>query len=201
MGIMAFKLFYKGKELDKTLSVAQLDDIKEGDYLIASEGLGKPFKFNRFTSVYTSYGWSNSGNYPDGIAFIPTQNIKVCGFSTFAAREKPSYEMKYKVKIDGNDVEEDTVVATGWEDEYYFRYRLKAIYDVPSGSKIEFSCWIAENLASHTYVESYYGEGGYEYEQVENEHKGMFKIEAGGDSSNGTSVYSGHFGEIMYYLG
>ena len=50
--------------------------------------------------------------------------------------------MKYKVKIDGNVVEEDQVLATGWEDKYYFRYRLKGIYDVNSGGKIEFICWI-----------------------------------------------------------
>lgn len=109
--------------------------------------------------------------------------------------------MKYKVKINGVEVEEQTIVATGWEDEYYYRHRLNGVYDAPSGAKIEFSCWIAENLSSKSYVETYYGEDGYNYETVENEHKGLFKIESGGESSNGTSVYSGHFGEIMYYLG
>jgi len=74
---MAYKLFYKSKALDKAACIAQLDDLTEGDCIFASEGLGKPYKFNRFKSVYTSYGWSNSGNYPDGIAFIPNQPIKV----------------------------------------------------------------------------------------------------------------------------
>lgn len=198
--VISFKFFFNGKELDKSMTVAQLDNIINGSYIFATAGLGKPSKFNRFKSVYTSYGWSNSGNYPDGIAFLPQQHIKVCGFSTFAARSKDSYQMKYRVRIDGTDVEEDTIDATGWEDQYYYRHRLKGVYDAPAGSKIEFTCWIADNLASHTYVETYYGEGGYDYEQFENEHMGLFKIESGGDSSNGTSVYSGHFGEIFYYL-
>lgn len=199
--LIGFKIYHRGKEIDKTMSVAQIDDMQHKDIIFAAEGLGKPYKFNRFKSVYTSYGWSNSGNYPDGIAFIPQQNIKVCGFSTFAARSKDQYEMRYRVRIDGNDVEDETITASGWEDQYYYRHRLKGIYDAKSGSKIEFTCWIAESLSAHSYVETYYGEGGYEYEQFENEHMGLFKIESGGESSNGTSVYSGHFGEIFYYLG
>lgn len=75
--IIAFKLFYKGKTLDKAQCPAQILEINDGDYIYAPEGLGKPSVYKRFKSVYTQYGWSNSGSYPDGIAFIPTQNIKV----------------------------------------------------------------------------------------------------------------------------
>lgn len=108
--------------------------------------------------------------------------------------------MRYRVRIDGNDVEDETITASGWEDQYYFRRRLNGVYDVPAGGKLEFTVWIAENLSSHSNVETYLGENGYDYEKYENEHMGLFKIDSGGDSSNGTSVYSGHFPEIMYYL-
>lgn len=97
-------------------------------------------------------------------------------------------------------MEENQLTASGWEDEYFFRHRLNGVYDAPAGSKIEFTCWIAADLSTHSNVDTFHGSDGYEYEQVENEHMGMFKIEDGGDSSNGTSLYSGHFGEIMYYL-
>mmetsp|Transcript_25563 Transcript_25563/g.22710 ORF Transcript_25563/g.22710 Transcript_25563/m.22710 type:complete len:257 (-) Transcript_25563:362-1132(-) len=86
--LMGYKLFFKGKEIEKDQNISTMDDIKEGDTIYASEGFGKPFKYCRFSNVYKSYGWSNSGYSPDGIVFIPTQNIKVCGFSTFAARSK-----------------------------------------------------------------------------------------------------------------
>ncbi|CAI2373399.1 unnamed protein product [Moneuplotes crassus] len=199
--LMGYKLFYNSKELDKDSNLSKIEGIKNGDTIYASEGFGKPYKFSRFPRVYTSYGWSNSGNYADAITFVPTQNVKVCGFSCYAAKQKPSYEMKYKIKINETVVEEEQVEATGWEDEHYYRHRLKGAYNAASGSKIEMVCWIAENLSSHSYVETFYGEDGYNYEQVENEHMGLFKIESCGESQNGTGLYSGHFGEIFYYLG
>ena len=106
--------------------------------------------------------------------------------------------MKYRVKIDNNTVEEDQVTATGWEDTYYNRFRLKEVYNANSGSKIEFSVWIAENLQNRTNITTYHGENGNDYESVENEHMGLFKIEQASDSGNGTGLYSGHFWEIMY---
>ena len=75
--LMGYKLFLNGEEVQKETNLSQLTSIKEGSTFYASEGFGKPFKFNRFKKVYTSYGWSNSGSYPDGIAFVPNQNIKV----------------------------------------------------------------------------------------------------------------------------
>lgn len=75
--LMAYKLYFNQKELAKDNTLASIDDIKEGDSIYASMGFGKPYVFKRFPRVYTSYGWSNSGNYPDGIAFIPNQSIKV----------------------------------------------------------------------------------------------------------------------------
>ena len=73
----SFKLFMKGKALDKESSLAQLEDVKDGEFIYASQGFGKPFTWKRFPRVYTSYGWSNSGSYPDGITYVPTQNVKI----------------------------------------------------------------------------------------------------------------------------
>ena len=38
-----------------------------------------------------------------------------------------------KSKLINNVIEEDKVLATGWEDTYYFRYQLKGAYDVSAG--------------------------------------------------------------------
>lgn len=75
--IMGFKLFLKGNFIEKDMTIAQLDSINHNDTIYASEGFGKPFVFKRFKDTNLSYGWCNSGNYPDGIAFKPTQNVKV----------------------------------------------------------------------------------------------------------------------------
>lgn len=77
LALMGYKLFYNGNHIEKDVTLSSLEGIKAGCTFYASEGFGKPFTFNRFPKVYTNYGWSNSGSYPDGIAFIPNQNIKV----------------------------------------------------------------------------------------------------------------------------
>lgn len=75
--LMAYKLYFKGEFLEKDRTIASMDNIIEGDTIYASMGFGKPYTFKRFPRVYTNYGWSNSGSYPDGIAFLPQQNIKI----------------------------------------------------------------------------------------------------------------------------
>ncbi|CAI2373289.1 unnamed protein product [Moneuplotes crassus] len=195
-----YKIFFRGKEIDRNSTVATLEDIHEGDSIYASEGYGVPFRFLRFKKVTTDYFWCNSGNYPDGICFVPTQDIRLFGFSTYSSPKKDSYEMKYRIKIDGTEVEEDTVMCSGWEDEHYYRFRLQRVYPVSKEQKIDITVWIAESMSSHTNVETYHGNDGYTYHEVENEHKGLFKVESGSESGNGTSVYSGQIPEILYFM-
>ena len=181
-------LFFKGKSLDKGGWIAQIENITDGDIIYASEALGKPFIFKRFKEPNNTWFWCNNGCSADGIIFVPTQNVRVWGFTWYAANQKDSYEMKYRVKIDNNSVEEDQISASGWEDKYYFRFRLKGIYDANAGSKIEFTVWIAENLQSQTEVRTYHGDWGDDYETYENEHMGLFKVESSSESDNGTGV-------------
>lgn len=75
--LMAYKLYFKGEFLEKDKTIALLDNIIQGDTIYASMGFGKPYTFKRFPKVYTNYGWSNSGSYPDGIAFLPQQSVKI----------------------------------------------------------------------------------------------------------------------------
>lgn len=186
--LASYKFFYKSREIQKDECLANIEEIYDGDALFASEGVGKPFKFSRFPEIHDRYQWSNSGRYTDGLAFTPNRNIRISGFSTYAGKTESQYEMKYKVNIGGVDVEEDTVLASGWEEEYYYRHTLNGVYPVTAGQKIEFTVWIAKDLASNQDVTTYRGNRGEEYEKVENEHMGLFKIEHGSSSDNGTSV-------------
>jgi len=199
--LSSYKLFFNGKEVDKEDCIANIENIFEGSTIYASEGVGKPFKFSRFPEFHSTYRWSNSGRYSDGLAFIPSQNIRLCGFSTCAAKDESQYEMKYQVTVDGTEVEKETIVASGWEDEYYYRHRLNGIYPVMAGQKFEIIVWIAKSLASNTDVTTYRGARGEEYDKVENEHMGLFKLEYASSSDNGTSINCGHFPEIFYFLG
>ena len=55
-------------------------------------------------------------------------------------------------------------------------------------------------MTDHSSVTTYSGNSGDQYETFENENKGLFKLDANPQSNNGTSVYSGHFPELFYYL-
>ena len=121
--------------------------------------------FKRFKEVWMEWHWLNSGE-PDSIVFIPNKNIKLCGFTWYAAVEKNSYEMRYIVRIDNVKVEEETITWSNWEDIYYNRVRLKSSYDVSANSKICFDWCIAESLQSNEWIETYHGENGDQYEMV-----------------------------------
>ena len=175
--------------------------VVEDDNLFAVEGLGKPCTFRRFKCDESlSTWWSNGGTYPDGLRFIPNQAIKLSGFSTFAATTESCYEMKYEIKINDTVHETRQINSPPFEDKYFCRVKLEELADVPAGANLDITVWIAKNIASNSYVTTYSGNGGDQYENMENENKGLFKLEANPQSSNGTSVWSGHFPEIYYYL-
>ncbi|CAI2373142.1 unnamed protein product [Moneuplotes crassus] len=199
--IQSYRLFYKGRELNIDESLANIDHIYDGATILATEGTSTPSKFCRFPPINEMRSnWSNSGRGADAIIFIPNQNIRLCGFSTFAATTDHQYEMKYIVKINGIIVEQDQVTASGWEDKYYHRYTLQDTYPVQLGQDISLTVWIAKDISSHQYVSTYAGSNGNDYTTIDNEHMGLFTIKSTKESRNGTSVSSGHFPEIFYHL-
>ena len=145
-------IFFKGICLDKSLIPIQTQILNDEDYILAIQSFVKPSVFKRFRSIETSQDWYSNGNYSDEIIFIPNKNIIICGFSWYAAKYTDKYEMRYIIKIDDTIVEKETIVATGWEDKYYFRRELNGKYDASSGSKIHITCWISENLQSDSNI-------------------------------------------------
>ena len=74
-------LFYKGKILDKSECIAQVDNITDEDTIYATESLGKSFIFKRFKELYLRWLWSSSAYSSDDLIFVPTWDIKVCRFT------------------------------------------------------------------------------------------------------------------------
>ncbi len=91
-------------------------------------------------------------------------------------------------------------MSNPWEDKYFHRVQLNDLVEVPSGANLDITVWIAKNMTDHSSVTTYSGNSGDQYETFENENKGLFKLDANPQSNNGTSVYSGHFPELFYYL-
>ena len=69
-----------------------------------------------------------------------------------------------------------------------------------AGQKIDFSVRLAKKWESHENICTYYGEGGTAEGDPANADKGLFTVEYGTDTSNGTSVERGQVPEYIYYL-
>ena len=128
--------------------------------------------------------WSNCGRYPDALKWIPNQAIKVSGFSVFAASEttNSSYDMQYEVRVNDSVVIAKTPVfrSPPFEETYFCRIKMEELVDVPAGAGLEITVWIALNMSDNSYVNTYSGNNGESFNDLENEHKGLFKIEGSG---------------------
>lgn len=189
-------------ELPKDVDLEKLYESKIGVNLFAVESLGIPSKWKRFQTHYEGSEWSNSGSSADGIIFVPTKDVLLAGFAAWAPKTEPSYMMKYKAEVDGVVVEEDpnATVYTKFQDTYFNRIMFENPHEVKTGSRIKITIWISKDFSNSSYVYTYYGTNGSDYATVQNEHMGLFTLEASDNSGNGTSVYSGNIPEIFYYL-
>jgi hypothetical protein len=109
--------------------------------------------------------------------------------------------MKYHITV--NDVQItscETKNYTGWEEKYYKSVFLEDTYLVSKGSKITFHMKLAKNLDNRDTLHTFSGNDGYSFADVENTHKGLFKIESSGEDSNGTSQGNGQIPGILYNL-
>ena len=126
--------------------------------------------------------------------------MTIAGFVSYAAKDDPDYELKYKLEIDGATVEEcPPKKYSNWEETFFKTVMFENTYDVNANSRITITIWIARSFSSSQGVNTYYGTDGYNFTTVENEHMGLFTIESSGNSSNGTSVSSGQIPAILYF--
>lgn len=195
-----FKVFHNDTLLEKNAEIDKIYEHGKELYFMAFESMGKPRKWCRFPRAYEYGTWSNSGSCTDSICFIPSKNVTIAGFQTYAAKDEPEYEMKYRLKI--NDVEKElSPVAkySNWEETYFKTIMFNDTYDVPANGRITITVWISKSFSSSSCVYTYYGTDGYSYATVVNEQMGLFTVDSGGDSSNGTSTSSGQIPSILYF--
>lgn len=189
-------------ELPKDIKLETIYDPKNGIWVFAVESLGKASKWKRFATHYEGSEWSNSGSSADGIIFKPTKDILFSGFSTWAPKTEPKYEMKYKIEVAGKVIcqDQNRTEYSKFEDTYYNRVMFDTPYEVKADQKIKMTWWISKYFNHNENVYTYYGTNGSDYATIQNEHMGLFEIDASDDSGNGTSVFSGNFPEIFYYI-
>lgn len=177
--------------------------VNSSSILLAVQGIGKPSSWARFDLINGNRSdWYNSGS-TDGIVFVPQQDIKLAGFSTWAAKEDSTYEIKYTISINGTEVlkrEPHQAPPFGGEKNTCCRNMLEECIDVKAGQKIKFVSVVAKNIANNENVLTWSGQNGHDYANVKNKDMGLFKVEDSDDSNNGTSTGSGHYPEIFYHL-
>lgn len=105
-----FKFFSKGLEITKGQSLTP-GLLIEGDQIVAVQGLGKPKQWKRFEKPYEHSTWSCNGRYADALTFKPQKNIIFAGFSSWAAKDDTSYDLKYQIEVDDSEV-----IKTDWEN-------------------------------------------------------------------------------------
>jgi hypothetical protein len=123
------------------------------------------------------------------------------GFSIYGDSndQESNFEMKFRVKINGWEVlKEGQIVKCKSQEKHFYRYFLKTPIQVSAGTKIDITVWVAMNIESHGYISCYYGY--FNNHNDESIPPGIFKVENGEDSINGTSKYMGQIPEIIYYL-
>lgn len=109
--------------------------------------------------------------------------------------------MRYCIQIDGVEVESgDTKVYSEWEDTYYKSVMLNDAYPVKAEGRINIKVWIAKNMNNRETLYTWSGTEGDSYANVENEHKGLFRIDSGEGGENGTYVGSGQVPGIYYFM-
>lgn len=133
----SFKIFKGEKLLEKDTEAKDLFIPGTDNYLYAFETKVEAKKWMRFKEFNDSNEWYNSGS-PDAVMFVPKQNVTITGFIAFAAKHDPSYQLKYRVEVDGRTVEESGYqVYTDWEDKYYKSIIFKNEISVSANSKID----------------------------------------------------------------
>ena len=100
------------------------------------------------------------------------------------------FECKYVLKIRDKVVHnnETLIKCDKPVDKYYFRYYFEEPYFIAAGEKFDLAVRLAKNWESHENICTYYYENGPADGDPANPHPGIFHLEYGSDTSNGTSV-------------
>jgi len=191
---MAARIFYNGKELNKSNDTLEKMAIKPFSKFLIMASLGKPLFVNRFPTVYQ--GWGYSASSVDGVTFSPSKDVRVIGFGIYTPDNDTTVNGTAKF-IQGNDAKgapvytkEVAVVKGDNAENKIWRF----MFDRPMRVKaMEQFCCVVEMKGGNTS----YGSGGLVSAVGESDVTFTFSECVG--SGNGTGPSSGQIPEIYYY--
>ena len=189
------KLYYKGKELEKTVdSLEKLKIIPHSKFL-ALPTLGKPLYMNRFPTI--NEGWYYDQSSIDGVCITPSKRIKLKGFSVYRGTKGAPLNATVEI-IQGDNTKGSILYSesfnvernSGGTDEKIYQVMLKKTltFDEGSSFSLTFRCQGGQTFYGSGGITPVTGEGGVTF---------TFKECTG--AHNGTSASSGQFPELFYY--
>lgn len=190
--------YYNGKKVEETTTIESLA-MKPGDKL-ACFMLGYDIKtFKRFPKLDESRGWYMSTSSKDSISFVPQKPIMIFGFGMYYTREgPPSYTMTYEMYLNEELKKTGTLTVTKPGDE-----QIMQIYFTPDRDPIPVA---AETIISISVKYDSFdnasrlivGDDGGNFENIDTNEHGLFKVESHRDSGNGTGTSAGQIPELYY---
>ena len=193
---MGNRIFFQGKELNKTNETLEKMGIVPFSKLLIIAALGKPLTVNRFPTNYQGWGFSETSI--DAISFSPSRDVRVIGFGIYTPENDTLVEGIAKF-IQGNDVKglilfaKDVRLSKNTEnsEDKIYKFMLNRPVRVKAGE--QYSCSVEFKKGS-----TYYGSGGVATPSGEQDVIFTFTDCIG--SSNGTGVGSGQIPEVYYYV-
>lgn len=193
--------YYKGKLQELTATIESIQ-VKPNDKLICTI-LGYDIKtFKRFTKLDEGRGWYMSHSSADAVTFIPTKRMDIFGFGMYYTQQgPPTYTLNYQILINDEEKLKGTFECTKPGSDslvkpIYFDANFTSLQVQPEDK-------IGIVVKYETYDDSsrlLVGTDGNNYDTIEGNVPGLFKMEDNGHSGNGTDVGAGQIPELYYAL-
>jgi len=190
--------YFNGKKIHNETRVEGIS-IKPSEKILCMIQEYEMRTFRRFKKIEDTENWHMSKEKADAITIIPTQPISLFGFGMFHCIEGPlAYLMSYQIFLYDSLVKSDSVMVTrvGTEQilQIFFSQSKEPIF-VEAGMKFSI---VIQYFDYEDASKLYKGTGGSDYDSIEGNEPGLFKILKHDLSGNGTDVNSGQIPELYY---
>ena len=198
MRLSRIEWYYNGKKIHNETRVEGIN-IKPNEKILCMLQEYEIKTFKRFKKVDEAQSWSMTKDKADALNITPTQPISLFGFGMYHCRDGPSsYLLSYQISLYDSVVKGDSILVTRVGNELilpiYFTANKEPIF-------VDAGVTLSIVLQYFDYDDSsklYRGNDGEDYDSVEGNEPGLFKIDSHPESGNGTDIKIGQIPELYY---
>ncbi len=190
--------YYNGRKMHNETRVEGVN-IKPTEKILCMLQEYEMKTFKRFKNIEESQGWYMSKDKSDAINVTPSQPVSLFGFGMYHCKEGAlSYLLSYQVSLYDSVVKSDSILVTRVGSEQIFPIFFSSSKEpifVDAGVKVSI---VLQYFDYDDSSQLYKGGGGSDYDSIEGNEVGLFKIESHPESANGTTVGIGQIPELYY---